>query len=644
MTTLKEITGKEADAVISPITKFAIKLERLPLILSFLIPFLYRFVLEAYWSPYPIGFDPMGVYIPFITGYTNINIYEMAPLYYMALQGLSTLLGDPFLSVKILAILLQGLLSLSLYLYSREKLKDPWRPLIFSLAVSFYFPVLRITWDLHRNVTGLTLLFFTLWLVEKNSTLSIPSAILSAIAHPTIPPLLIIALLPKLRRRNMVRLSVIIVATASIGLLLYMALYNLIPRTFVVGIESSQLVLYTIIPIFPFLALSLITLRRNLDFLLLSAATVTLACLETATNRFIILAPFFVTCMTAMGCLTLSEKKRYTALISITMLTIIGVFAVGYTLSPPQQPFNYFTLPFLWNSNFLKIIPSSLQQNTIPVNQADNLMSLLETAANKYGDAPLMTNQATLSYALLANFPKERLYYQGGPTQNPYYSNPKGLAVWFIPGKEWYGLKVENAYFRVLETKGDMALYGHIYTPYDIGQDQWKTWTLSDGYLLLNATTNVKGNILLSRLNSSDFDIQIRFKIDEVNSGSTTRIGIALTQPGWPPKDYYLIGLESNPQTNKAHAIIGLQKTGKWKLISSPPIETQFGEWIQIRINTSSTNTIQIQYNDNQPITLNTTEIQGSWQIAIVRYGQIKAYIDDRELITRIWGTNPQQN
>lgn len=603
--------------------------------------------LEVWWAPYPIGFDPMGVYIPFITGYRTLeySIYELGPLYYLALQNLYTLLRDPFLSVKILAVLLQGLLALSLYLYSKVMLKDPWRPLIFSLAVSFYFPVLRITWDLHRNVSGLMLLFLTLWLIEKKSKLSIPSAILSAIAHPTIPPLLFISLLPAIRRKNLPKMIAIIVATIAIAIPLYVIFYAQAPTDFSINSKALELILYTMIPLTPFLTLSLITLRKNADLLLLSVVTTLLAALTFTTQRFAILAPFFLTCLTVLGCLTLETSLRYTAILSTFILLVIGVFAAGYTLMPSQHPFNYFAPPYMWNPRFLNAMPSSLQQNTIPVNQADNVMNLMDVAANKYDDAPLMTNQATLPYALLANFPKERLFYKGGPNWTPVYSNPQGLSIWFLPGNDWYGLRVEGACFRILETKGEMALYGHIYTQYGAGHDQWRTWTLSEGYLLLNATTDVKGKILLSRLKDSNMEIRIPLKIDEVKGDSPARIGIALAQPEWPPRNFYFIGLESNPNTIKAHAIIGIQKADEWTLIAKPDFETPLEEWVEIWFNaSSSSNTIQIYYNNKHVATLSNLEIPGPWQVAIARDGNIKAHIDDRELFAKIWGTYPRQD
>lgn len=555
------------------------------------------------------------------------------------------LLGDPFLSVKILAIFLQGLLSLSLFLYAREKLKDPLKALLFSLAVSFYFPVLRITWDLHRNVLGLTLLFFTLWLIEKKSKLMIPSAILSAIAHPTIPPLLIISLLPKLRRKNELKIPVIIVATGAIAISLYTILYAQAPTSLFINFDGLQLVLYAIIPLLPFLVLSASIFTRNADLLLLSAATLLLSGITFTTYRFALLAPFFIACMTILGFLIMRKNLRYNNLLSISLLAIIVVFAAGYTLMPPQQSFNYFAPPFLWNPDFLNAIPSSLQQNTLPLNQADNVMSLMGIAATKYNDASLMTNAATLSYALLANFPKDRLFNKGGPNWTPVYSNPKGLSIWFVPGIDWYGLRVESAYFRILETKGEMALYGHIYTEYGAGNDRWRTWTLShDGYLMLNATTDVQGEILLSRLEGSSMEIPIKVKIDEVTGNSSARVGIALAQPGWPPKNFYFIGLESDLNTSKAHAVIGIKRGTNWTPIANPDFETPIGEWVEIRFKAStSNNTIQIYYNNQHLTTLNNLEIAGPWQVAIARNGYIKAYIDDRELFSKIWGKYPKQ-
>ena len=136
----------------------------------------------------------------------------------------------------------------------------------------------------------------------------------------------------------------------------------------------------------------------------------------------------------------------------------------------------------------------------------------------------------------------------------------------------------------------------------------------------------------------------IRVKINEVTGNASARVGLALAQPGWPPKNFYLIGLESDFNASKAHAVIGVQKGEKWTPITSPDFETPIGEWIEILVKAStSNNIIQIYYNNQHLTTLNNLEILGPWQIAIARNGYIRAYIDDRELFAKIWNTYPQQ-
>ena len=174
------------------------------LVLSFLIPFSFRLALELYSFPFTIGFDTMAYYLPFLTGYTKwspLQLYATPPLYYMIIYSLNSIIVNPIMTLKIVAIVLQGFLGLSLYLWATTFFKDGLESMLFSITASFYFTVLRISWDLHRNVLGLGLMMITLWLVNKSgkyaTLLSSFTAFLTALSHQIEPVILGVILLYK---------------------------------------------------------------------------------------------------------------------------------------------------------------------------------------------------------------------------------------------------------------------------------------------------------------------------------------------------------------------------------------------------------------------------------------------------------------
>jgi len=145
---------------------------------AFIIPFLLRAIIEIYSAPYTVGYDTVAEYVPTIGGFTSIFnyvIFEISSLYNGIAMSLQFVLQNPILTVKVLAILLVGFLGLTLYLWGTTFLSRK-NALFFSLIASFYFSTLRITWDLHRNLLGLSLMFATIYVIESihNNKLRLP--------------------------------------------------------------------------------------------------------------------------------------------------------------------------------------------------------------------------------------------------------------------------------------------------------------------------------------------------------------------------------------------------------------------------------------------------------------------------------------
>ena len=145
------------------------------LLLSFVFPLAVRTIPEILAGPWPLGFDTVWIYAPFVKDVETkgfvpsvqgvLNV-QAAPLVY-ALLGLVAVAtnGAPFAITKAAAPILYGFLGLSLYIFSRRGLGWDREKAVLLVGVStLYFVPLRFSWDMYKNTLGLG--FFLLALSE----------------------------------------------------------------------------------------------------------------------------------------------------------------------------------------------------------------------------------------------------------------------------------------------------------------------------------------------------------------------------------------------------------------------------------------------------------------------------------------------
>lgn len=144
-------------------------------LLSFLVPLIVRAIPEIVSYPWPIGFDTVNAYAPFIyncqvygffTVLFNYGLFSnlVSFLFFILTGGLGALVrSDPFLILKVVAPVLSGFLGLSIFYFLTEYLGWSYkRGLICAVFCMSYFVVLRITWELLRNVLGLVFFFLAI--------------------------------------------------------------------------------------------------------------------------------------------------------------------------------------------------------------------------------------------------------------------------------------------------------------------------------------------------------------------------------------------------------------------------------------------------------------------------------------------------
>jgi hypothetical protein len=128
-----------------------------------------RAIPEIVAYPYPIGYDVINYYIPVITNFQEHwpTVSEQYPLYVMILHFFQTATElQPQILVGMSALILYGLFSASMFIMSRRLFGlGEYYSLFLTLFVIFQLPVLRTSWDLHKDILSLALFMISISLI-----------------------------------------------------------------------------------------------------------------------------------------------------------------------------------------------------------------------------------------------------------------------------------------------------------------------------------------------------------------------------------------------------------------------------------------------------------------------------------------------
>ena len=142
-------------------------------LLVFFIGCVVRLVPELFAYPSPIGYDVINYYIPVTTNFTIhwTQISSEFPFYVSFLHVIQIATGlTPYSTVVIFATVIFGVFTVSIFLVARKLLKVDIRYAFFvTVFVIFQMAVLRTTWDLHRDVLALTMMFFVFVIIYRES-------------------------------------------------------------------------------------------------------------------------------------------------------------------------------------------------------------------------------------------------------------------------------------------------------------------------------------------------------------------------------------------------------------------------------------------------------------------------------------------
>ena len=125
-----------------------------------------KIITELIAYPYPIGYDVINYYIPMLSNFDNewSTLSRQYPFYIYVLYLAQNLTGlSVQTTVSTFATLIFGLFAVSIFSLGKAVFKGSnVSSVLVSLFVIVQIPVLRTTWDLHRDMFALTMMFFAI--------------------------------------------------------------------------------------------------------------------------------------------------------------------------------------------------------------------------------------------------------------------------------------------------------------------------------------------------------------------------------------------------------------------------------------------------------------------------------------------------
>ncbi len=172
---------------------------------AFLLPLFIRALPEVVVGPYPVGFDTIAFYVPNTLDWAagkvgTLEILGTAPLMYLVSVPLFLLGADPVFLFKVMGPVLYGAMIWALFRFLQTCLGwNDAHSLGGGLLVAAYFAVLRIGWDMYRNMLGLTFILLSLVVLEgprtRSRELLLSGLVVLAVASDQLTGVLILVVL-----------------------------------------------------------------------------------------------------------------------------------------------------------------------------------------------------------------------------------------------------------------------------------------------------------------------------------------------------------------------------------------------------------------------------------------------------------------
>ena len=383
--------------------------EKYIVFIVFSIGFIIRIIPEIKAYPYPIGYDVINHYIPNLM---NVHSFETFIIdnfnpYLYILYLSNILLNNPQLTVTLLISLMYGFFSISLYLFNKKITNNQYHCLFITIFVIIQIPVLRTSWDLHKDIFALTIMFVIFYILLNYKIKLIQFIILLTLTIITIMTDIMVSLVLILtliiynlkmnkEKRKFKYLLILILglyillfsltiennivinnitklilnenvmnsnySQVNLGIMFFI-LYILILPTFIVGINilRNDLVYIPLV----------ITLIGSFTWIFISNTDLLLP------DRWIILSTIFSSIVSGYGMIYLLKKLRKNLQKSVSIL-ILGSFliiSINFMIFSSNQNM---TILNLFSTNVKYFVPISMQFNSVNIEDNEDLINAID--------------------------------------------------------------------------------------------------------------------------------------------------------------------------------------------------------------------------------------------------------------------------
>ena len=453
----------------------------------------------------PVGWDTIASYVPSTLDIASGNVgllttIGMAPLMYLISVPAYLITGiNPVWIFKIMGPILYGSMSWALFRFLRFGLNWPEkRTLGAVLLSSIYFVTLRISWDLYRNMFGLTFILLSLPLLEEGKgpprKLSLALLLLLAVASDQLTGVIALVLvgaraiyflLTSRRAQFIESLRIGVPGAALFFLTVYagqilsgQGLFRAqpaIPESMVIW-SSIGFLGYAFLPLLPFAAIGasgIVNLELKVWTSFCTAAALIALFpfygLIVESYRWTLLLDVPMCVFAASGIVRVRRMAssmprliNHIAAKAFTPISLVILFlCVLYLASPAQQAFAYYVA-------FPSFVPTSMVQNSVPLSDMGSLRIALGWLEAHMGPGDvLLTHQAIYGWARAYLPSTDHIINYG-------YSNPldgvseaisagysTSWVIWWIPGLGWHGQMCLPEGFTATFQNGDMAVYAY---------------------------------------------------------------------------------------------------------------------------------------------------------------------------------------
>src|SRR5919108_3280222 len=380
----------------------------------FSVAVILRIVPEILAFPYPIGYDVINYYLPVMMNFETYwhTIANQFPFYVSLLYVISEVLHiDPRIVISGSIVLIFGFFSLTILSIGKHLFRlDNLQSIFLSVFVIFQLAVLRTSWDLHKDMFALTLVFFSLLLILKIPNLSrklialtATLSIISVLADRMIGLLLILTLTGLSFVKKDTSLAIVSVIMILIFALSLQANYDSIEYNLkMAGTNNSINAIYNPLNlIILFLVMNTIMLPSGIIGIIKSKLTIfkiplfisfvgsftwiifpnTSAFLP---DRWIVIFSIFLSLFSGYGFITLIENRRIAISkkkLANYLIVIIPFIFLGsaFAASPNGSYFNIY-------GTFYQFIgpygPLTMQYNSISLTESSSLLSTINWINN----------------------------------------------------------------------------------------------------------------------------------------------------------------------------------------------------------------------------------------------------------------------